>query len=133
MDRDKACQLPEKHDCNTSKSDHAHHVIPQHYSKFIGIKNPDVTSNGIRLCSNAHVGEIKPGVPGVHPDIIPTKSKYRQGNKNAFAELAKEREEKLKKKEPYWNTKWDRLFHIIAFKNEEKYQEEGHIPPEKKK
>lgn len=124
------CQFPEKHDCDPEHLQ-VHHLVPQRYCNEVGIENPDFSLNGLSVCKNAHIGELRPGVPGLHPDVIETKKKYKQ-DKNAFKEMFDERAKKLQKREPYWNTTWDRILHVITIRNHQRAEKNGWVFPERK-
>lgn len=131
IERDEGkCQFPEKHECDPEHLQ-VHHLVPQRYCKEVGIENPDFSLNGLSVCKNAHVGELSPGVPGLHPDVIETKKKYKQ-DKNAFREMFNDRAKKLKNREPYWNTKWDRLLHVITIRNHQRAEKKGWVFPERR-
>lgn len=128
IDRDEGkCQFPEPHECDIAHPQ-VHHITPQHYAATVFPKlNPDVSTNGITLCKNAHVGK-----DGVHPDTFQALQKYRSGEKSAFAQMAADRQQKLKGRTIYWVDKWDRIFHAKALMNDQLYVAKGHAWPEKK-
>jgi len=124
VDRDDGeCQMPKKHDHKGGLQ--VHHIIPQRYAKEVGIENPDYPENGLTICEEAHVGE-----DGIHTDIHAAKKAYGR-NKNAFQEVFKERQEKLRNKQTYWNTTWDRLMSVVAVRNTQKKKKQGWEFPEK--
>lgn len=109
------CQAWWKHKCNDKlpKNRHKHHILPQRYCELLGI-DPDFALNGITLCSNSHLGNI-------HPDIAQALKAYGKGDKQAIERVMKEREEKLSKKEIYWNSEHDRGLHAKATKNTQRF------------
>ena len=127
-DRDNnVCQFPEKHDCCghagkplEMRKLHVHHIIPQRYALEVGIENPDFVENGITICKNSHNGP-----QGIHPDIAGAHTK------SEFKQVFDRRAELLKDKKIYWNDKWDRLLHVIAVKNTQKFEASGQIFPPK--
>lgn len=119
---DGECQFPEKHEHKGGLQ--VHHIIPQRYAKEVGIEDPDYPENGITLCEEAHTGKN-----GIHPDISRAKKSYGK-NKNAYNEVFQERQEKLKNRQVYWNTTWDRLMSVIAVRNTQKKKKEGWQFPE---
>lgn len=121
------CQFPEKHDCCghvgkpvEMRKLHVHHIIPQRYAHEVGIENPDFVENGITLCKNSHNGP-----QGIHADISSAHTK------SEFKQVFDRRAELLKEKKIYWNDKWDRLLHVIAVRNTQKFEASGQIFPPK--
>ncbi len=122
------CVFPAPHKCNGSEAIpieerklQVHHIIPQRYSEQVGIENPDTLLNGITLCKNAHVGP-----KGIHPDIATAHTREQ------FSQVFENRAKLLKDKKIYWVDKWDRLLHVVAMKNSQKFEKEGHIFPKKR-
>lgn len=121
------CQFPDKHDCCghagkplEARKLHVHHIIPQRYAQEVGIEDPDYVENGITLCKNSHNGPL-----GIHPDIAGVRTK------SEFKKVFDRRAELLKEKKIYWNDKWDRLLHVIAIKNTQRFEASGQIFPPK--
>jgi hypothetical protein len=127
-DRDNnVCQFPDKHDCCghvgkplEARKLHVHHIIPQRYAQEVGIGDPDFVENGITICKNSHNGP-----QGIHPDIAGVRTK------SEFKRVFDHRAELLKEKKIYWNDKWDRLLHVIAVRNTQKFESSGQIFPPK--
>lgn len=134
LNRDKKCQAPFKHNCNWALGNshrHVHHLIPQRYAKEVGIENPDFELNGISLCENSHVGEVKnKDAECIHPDIADAKRHY--GNDHSSMKRVFDwREEQLRQKKIYWNDKWDRALHALAVRNTQRAIKNGWVFPPK--
>ena len=123
------CQFPSPHECCGSKDKpkekrilHVHHVLPQRYCQELNI-NPDYDENGITICKSSHTGP-----KGIHPDIA------RAHTKEDFERVFKEREEKIKNKQPYRDTSHDRQLHALAVKNTQLAKLKGwFLPPKNNK
>lgn len=125
------CQAPIEHECNGSpkmpeedRKLQVHHLIPQRYSEVVGIPNPDFELNGLTLCEKFHQEVI-------HPDMIEAKKTYYK-DKGAFKKVFEARNQKLKNKEVYWNTVYDRQLHVTAVRNSQLARQNGWEFPEKK-
>ena len=118
------CQFPADHPCNGQAQLQVHHIIPQRYAKEVGIENPDFAENGITFCEISHQEKI-------HPDMFEARQHYHKDS-GAYDKAFKEREEKLKRKETYWNTTWDRVLHVIAVRNTQRAISNGWKFPEPK-
>lgn len=121
---DGKCQMPKKHRHKGGLQ--VHHIIPQRYAKEVGIEDPDYPENGLTVCEEAHVGPN-----GIHPDIFRAKKNYGK-DKQSFSKVFKERGEKLKKKEIYWDDSHDRQMSVVAVRNTQKKKKLGWLFPEKK-
>lgn len=119
------CQVKKviPHECNDNKGVQIHHILPQRFSKDMGIINPDYPENGISLCENFHQHYI-------HPDMGIAQKKYGQ-DRESFKEAFARRNEMLENKQIYWNTNYDRIMGVIAVRNTQKSKKEGWIFPEK--
>lgn len=117
------CQHPE---CRNRKHPNleVHHVIPQGYSKAVGI-DPDFETNGITLCRPCH--------SRVHPDRIQALSTYKR-DKNSFGRLRIDRDALIKQRHVYWEVTWDRQFMATAVRNSQRFiRENPHVKfPDKK-
>ena len=124
VERDDAeCQMPKKH---THKGGlQVHHILNQRYAQEIGF-DPDYPENAITICEEAHTGE-----DGIHTDIFRAKKAYAK-NKNSFAEVFAERDEKIKNREITWNPEWDRQMSAVAVKRTQEAKKRGWIFPPKK-
>lgn len=123
------CQWPEEHaDCNGNLEVDVHHVVPQHYSQRMGI-DPDFDENAITLCTNRH----RKAPDSVHPDVFSALNEYREGNKEAFKDMARDRQELLKNKHKYWDDTHDHQFHVLAVRNTQRAKKEGWVWPQHKK
>jgi len=107
-----------------------HHITPRgfynHHLRGCGwdVNSPE---NGITLCLFHHVGEgtrdeHKPYV--IHWDIRIARRTYnRKGLGNSFERMRAHRIELNQKKgRPYWNTRWDWLFHLVVAMRNKKFQ-----------
>lgn len=130
INRDKGvCQAPFKHVCRGNEEIpeenrvlQVHHILPQRYCEVVGIENPDFAENGLTLCKPAHVGPN-----GIHPDIASARSQ------EDFKRIFVERNEKLKRREVYWDTSHDRQMHVLAVKNTQIALKGGWVFPERRK
>jgi len=105
------CQFPNTHDCNGDKQVQVHHILPQRYCAELGI-DPDFEANGITLCEHAHQVIV-------HPDMVIAKRDYVK-NGRSYAPIFEARADKLKNKEPYWVTIYDRAFHAVVTRSEQR-------------
>lgn len=103
-----------------------HHIIPQGYSKRMGI-DPDYPENLITICENLHIGHP---TQSVHPDTYQARETYR-GQKESYNQMIEARKVKLENREIYWNTQYDRQFHVIATRNTQRIKVTGWHFPEK--
>lgn len=117
------CQFCAPHPCNGShdmpeedRRLQVHHVIPQRYAHEFGI-DPDFVENGITLCEQSHQ-EL------VHPDMKEAKKTYFK-DKSSYKRVFDARKDKLKHRQIYWNDQWDRQFHTIIVRNEQRAKREG--------
>lgn len=95
-----------------------HHINPRGNG---GGNNPN---NLITLFTCEHVGKRADGSLVdyheefvVHPDTIDATIDYRAGNKKAYANMAKRRDDIYKSGEPYWNTDHDAEMTETAHEN----------------
>jgi 23S rRNA G2445 N2-methylase RlmL len=95
--------------------------LPQGYCQEFGI-DPDFDTNGIVLCENAHIKVL-------HPDADEAKRDFRNGDKQAFEKLRKERSDKLKERVPYWVTDYDRALYATAVRNTQRAKKKGWFWP----
>jgi len=118
------CPMDEKK-ANGVRHLHCHHIIPAGWFKS-KIKNlaelPDEQTenfpeNGIVLCEAFHHN----GPKGVHPDYAAALPAYRNGNKNAFKEVAENHSKLENEDTPYWNQKYDNLLWQIANERTQDY------------
>ena len=117
------CQFPADHPCNEKAELQVHHIIPQRYAKEVGIEDPDFAENGITLCEISHQNKV-------HPDMQEAQQTYHK-NPNSFAQAFQKRDDKLKSREVYWNTTWDRLLHVLAVRNTQRAIKGGWVFPNK--
>lgn len=105
-----------KHKCGGRLE--VHHILSGMYLSRLGIDadaNPYVL---ITICSNLH-NTIHNG------KIEEAKQKYRQGNKNAFKEMAAEMREQISSKQLNWNPEWDRRLLARAAKLQQEWMKRG--------
>lgn len=99
--------------CGRTRNLQVHHgVMPQRYGKEHGFtpEEIDVPENGITLCEDHHQGVI-------HNDMLLAKLAYAK-NKQSYSDAFKDREERMKNGEKYWNSKYDYWFwRIIQARN----------------
>ncbi len=78
----------------------------------------DFPENAITLCERSH-SQI------IHPDVRQAIRDYREGHKDSFNKMLKERDSKLEDQIVYWNTDFDRQMLAIAIRNTQKRTKEG--------
>ena len=90
--------------CKAKRKLQVHHIHPRGWCR-VNMRptfNVNGMHNAIPLCVTHH--EM------VHPDVIKARASYRQGNKNAFAEMSGIRAKLNWQGIPYWDTTWDLMF-----------------------
>ena len=89
------------------------HILPQRFAhEALGMVDSevDVPENAITRCQNHHVGHPD----AHHPDNLTALAEYRSGNKQAFEEMFKVRDQKIVEKRMCWNNAHDVEARIIA-------------------
>lgn len=120
LNRDKTCQFPFPHKCDTEHPLQIHHILPHAYLNFVAEElSADYPENGITLCRTAH--EL------IHPDVVWARSGYHLNNKT-FTTLREHRTELMTNHHIYWNDTWDRILTVIALKNTRKYEKKHPFP-----
>lgn len=99
---------------------HVHHVIPKAYGVKIGLE-PNYPENGLTVGKAAH--------DMIHPDIKGAKVRYVKGDKEAIKRVFDDREQKLKRREIYWNPQWDREMVTAAVLRTQKAKNKGWVFP----
>lgn len=107
-----------------------HHITPRGYYAFhlLGcgwdVNSPE---NGVTLCAFHHIGEgaqnkDKPYV--IHWDVRLARRNYRGKGPNNSFEKMKVRRMELNQKygRPYWNTRWDGLFRLVATERNKRFR-----------
>ncbi len=56
--------------------------------------------------------------------MIKAKKDYKR-NRNSYKEVFETRKNLLDNRTPYWNTVWDRLFHVVAVRNTQRAEKDG--------
>lgn len=107
--------------CKNAAPLQVHHITPRgFYDYHLKGCGWDVNSpeNGITLCAFHHVGEDtreedKPYV--IHWDTRQARKAWRGKGSKSFEKM-KENRMKLNQEQgrPYWNTRWDWLFHLLV-------------------
>lgn len=123
------CQAPVAHKCNgDQKTLNVHHIMPQRFCTKLGIAYQATNSpcNLISICENFHVG-----YDGVHPDIAEGKRNFWKRD-GSWERVFEERNNKLERCEPYWETSWDRLFFNRATELTKEAYKKGWRFPSKK-
>ena len=113
-ERDGGCLFPGEHNCGGKLI--VHQIIPPKYAKKYDI-DPDFAENGLTICANAQK-LIYPDIQ-VPPEEIPA--------------VTKARAIKLNKRQPYWNTVFDRSMGAMAIKNTQQAKTSGWEFPTVKK
>jgi len=118
--RDKKCQAPFKHKCDTEHPLQIHHILPHAYLKRVapGV-SADYPENGIVLCRASH--EV------IHPDVAWARKTYHKDNE-VFEKLRQQRSFLLNLKKIYWVDRYDRVMTVIALVNTRKYVKKHPFP-----
>lgn len=120
LGRDKICQAPFKHDCDTSHPLQVHHILPHAYLNHVATKlDADYPENLILLCRTAH--EV------IHPDVVGARQNYNRDNET-FKKLRQLRTRLLERHQIYWNDTWDRSMMVIALVRTRKYIKKHKFP-----
>lgn len=123
---DGKCQFPADHACTPEKLE-VHHVNPQRWEEDISIPEEvrDRPENLITICYNAHQVVV-------HPDMQDARRQYARGNKNAFRDVFVSRNEKVARREPYWNTIFDAVMLRVAKERTTNAKQRGWQMPERR-
>lgn len=115
--------------CSATRGLQVHHIIPRGWaSKHLpkGFLEEEVNgrSNLITLCSKHHIC-LKNGTEDcVHPDTEIARKKYGSGNKDAYREMVKDREDLNNRGKPYWNTVFDWMFRRLTDRANREFDED---------
>jgi hypothetical protein len=110
------CQFPAPHDCNEKEGLEVHHILGQRYLRRLKV-DPDYPENTISVCKNAHRRVI-------HPDMEEARRRYGM-DKDAYKKAFTARNDKLNKRQVYWNDQEDRPMQVVATRNTQKAEERG--------
>lgn len=92
------------HECDEPQGIDRHHILPQRYAQVVGF-DPDTPENIATLCRTFHREYV-------HPDVKEALGHYvmdKQKGIDTFHQLFEGRQEKLDKREIYWNPQFDRV------------------------
>lgn len=109
-----------EHECDEPQGIERHHILSQRYASKVGF-DADLPENIATLCRVFHREYI-------HPDVARALDEYGRAKKegrNAFREMAEERDEKLSKREIYWDDTWDRILMAQVQKNNTRARAKG--------
>lgn len=115
--------------CEERSNLHVHHILAQRWMKtHLPHRDPHRPHNLITLCGPKHHN----GENGIHPDMYRALQDYRAGNKDAFEDRMKARQQLTEHGEVYWDTSRDWMLLRIARRLTAKYSR-GNPYPEKRR
>lgn len=121
------CQCPVPHICVGPLQ--VHHIKPfgeVTKAKGLPASEADSLENLLTLCDEIHMGGRKnPLWMIIHIDTVEARRSYAKGNKQAYYDMSRQREERMRQGLPYHNTRYDKQMLEIAQENTRRAIKEG--------